>query len=53
MLIIIGIVIAILFNLIHINDEHEQGIIKAMRYVEHQMKQILMIFDCLFQKIEW
>lgn len=42
MLIVIGIVIAILFNLIHINDEHEQGIIKAMRYVEHQMKQILI-----------
>ena len=41
MLIVIGIVIAILLNLIHINDAHEQGIIKAMRYVEHQMKLIL------------
>ena len=41
LLIVIGIVIAILFNLIHINDMHEQGIIKAMRHVEHQMKLIL------------
>lgn len=42
MLIVIGIVIAILLNLIHINDAHEQGIIKAMRHVEHQMRQILI-----------
>ena len=42
MLIVIGIVIAILLNLIHINDAHEQGIIKSMRHVEHQMKQILI-----------
>ena len=41
MLIVIGIVIAILLNLIHINDAHEQGIVKAMRHVEHQMKLIL------------
>ena len=42
MLIVIGIVIAIVVNLFHINDEHEQGIIKAMRHVEHQMKQIMI-----------
>lgn len=41
MLIIIGIVIAILLNLLHINDAHERGIIKAMRHVEYQMKLIL------------
>lgn len=42
LLIVIGIVIAILLNLIHINDAHEQGIIKSMRHVEHEMKQILI-----------
>lgn len=42
LLIVIGIVIAIILNLIHINDAHEQGIIKSMRHVEHQMKQILI-----------
>lgn len=41
LLVIIGIVIAIVLNLIHINSTHESGIIKNMRHVEHQMKQIL------------
>lgn len=41
LLVVIGIVIAIVFNLLHINNAHESGIIKSMRYVEHQMKQIL------------
>ena len=42
LLVVIGIVIAIVLNLIHINNTHESGIIKSMRHVEHQMKQILM-----------
>lgn len=42
MLVVIGIVIAILLNLVHINNAHENGIIKSMRHVEHQMKQILI-----------
>ena len=42
LLIVIGIAIAIVLNLIHINDAHEQGIIKAMRHVEHQMRLILI-----------
>ena len=41
MLVVIGIVIAILLNLIHINNAQENGIIQSMRHVEHQMKQIL------------
>lgn len=41
MLIVIGIIVAIVLNLFHINDSHERGIIKAMRYVEHEMKLIL------------
>lgn len=41
LLVVIGIVIAIVLNLIHINNTHESGIIKSMRHVEHQMKQIL------------
>ena len=41
LLVVIGIVIAIILNLIHINNAHESGIIKSMRHVEHQMKQIL------------
>lgn len=41
LLVIIGIVIAIVLNLIHINSTHESGIIKNMRHVEQQMKQIL------------
>lgn len=42
LLVVIGIVIAILLNLIHINNAQENGIIQSMRHVEHQMKQILM-----------
>ena len=41
LLVVIGIVIAIVLNLIHINNSHESGIIQSMRHVEHQMKQIL------------
>lgn len=41
LLVVIGIVIAILLNLIHINNAQENGIIQSMRYVEQQMKQIL------------
>lgn len=41
LLVVIGIVIAIVLNLLHINNTHESGIIKSMRHVEHQMKQIL------------
>ena len=41
LLVVIGIVIAIVLNLVHINSTHESGIIKCMRHVEHQMKQIL------------
>ena len=41
LLVVIGIVIAILLNLIHINNAQENGIIRNMRYVEKQMKQIL------------
>lgn len=41
LLVVIGIVIAIVLNLIHINNTHESGIIKSMRHVEHKMKQIL------------
>lgn len=41
LLVVIGIIIAIVFNLIHINSTHESGIINSMRHVEHQMKQIL------------
>lgn len=42
LLVIIGITVAILLNLFHINGVQEQSIIKSMRHVEHQMKQILM-----------
>lgn len=41
LLVIIGITIAIILNLFHINGVQEQGLIKNMRHVEHQMKQIL------------
>lgn len=41
LLVIIGIAVAIVLNLFHLNDAHESGIIKAMRHVEHQMKEIL------------
>lgn len=42
LLVLIGISIAIILNLFHINNAHEMGIIRSMRHVEHQMKQILM-----------
>lgn len=41
LLVIIGITIAIILNLFHLYDAHESGIIKAMRHVEQQMKEIL------------
>lgn len=41
LLVVIGITIAIVLNLVHINSEFESGIIKSMRHVEHRMKQIL------------
>lgn len=42
LLVIIGISIAIILNLVHINNAHENGIINRMRHVEHQMKQMLV-----------
>ncbi len=42
LLVVIGITIAILLNLVHINSAQENGIIRSMRHVEHQMKQILI-----------
>ena len=42
LLVIIGITIAILLNLVHINSTHENGIIRRMRRVENRMKQILI-----------
>lgn len=42
LLVVIGITLAIILNLVHINNAHEQGIIRSMRHVEHQMKQILI-----------
>lgn len=41
LLVIIGISIAIILNLFHINNTHESGIIQSMRHVEHEMKKIL------------
>ena len=41
LLVVIGITIAIILNLFHINSTHENGIIHSMRHVEHQMKKIL------------
>ena len=41
LLVIIGITVAIVLNLFHINSAHESGIIKCMRNVEHDMKKIL------------
>ena len=41
MLLVIGIIIAVLLNLIHINNAHENGIIRRMRKVEAAMKQVL------------
>lgn len=42
LLVLIGILIAIVLNLIHINDLHERRIVKAMRQVEKQMQEILI-----------
>lgn len=39
LLVVIGITIAIILNLFHINSTHENGIIKSMRHVEHEMKK--------------
>lgn len=41
LLVLIGITIAILLNLFHINSAQELGMIKSMRLVENKMKQIL------------
>lgn len=41
LLVLIGITIAILLNLFHINGILEQRLIRNMRHVEHGMKQIL------------
>lgn len=41
LLVVIGISIAIILNLFHINSTHENGIIQSMRHVEHEMKKIL------------
>ena len=41
LLVVIGITIAIILNLFHINSTHENGIIHSMRHVEHEMKKIL------------
>ena len=41
LLVVIGISIAIILNLFHINSTHENGIIRSMRHVEHEMKKIL------------
>lgn len=42
LLVVIGITIAIILNLIHINNVQESGLIRNMRHVEHQMKDILI-----------
>lgn len=41
LLVVIGISIAIVLNLFHINSTHENGIIQSMRHVEREMKKIL------------
>lgn len=41
LLVVIGISIAIILNLVHINSAHESGIISRMRHVEHRMKAIM------------
>lgn len=41
MLVVIGLAIAVILNLFHINSSHEAGIIKSMRHVEHKMRKIL------------
>lgn len=42
LLVVIGISLALVLNLIHINNAQEMGIIRSMRHVEHEMKQILI-----------
>lgn len=42
LLVVIGISLALVLNLIHINNAQEMGIISSMRYVEHEMKEILI-----------
>ena len=42
LLVVIGITVAMVLNLFHINSVHETGIVKCMRKVEHDMKKILM-----------
>ena len=42
LLVVIGIAIAVLLNLFHMNQAHEHGIIRRMRRVEDSMKQILL-----------
>ena len=42
MLVIIGITIAIILNLFHINNAQESGIIASMRSTEQKMKRILL-----------
>ena len=42
LLVVIGISIAIVLNLVHINSAHEDGIIRNMRHVEYEMKKILV-----------
>ena len=41
LLVFIGITIAIILNLFHVNSTHENGIIQSMRHVEHEMKKLL------------
>lgn len=42
LLVVIGITVAMVLNLFHINSAHETGIVSCMRKVEHDMKKILM-----------
>ena len=49
LLVVIGIVVAILLNLIHINGIHEQGIVQSMRHVESEMKNILNGLACYLE----
>lgn len=42
LLIVIGITIAVLLNLFHINSAHEDGLIRRMRSVEKRMKDVLV-----------
>ena len=41
LLVIIGIAIAVILNLFHINSAHEEGIVRCMRKTEEGMKRIL------------